>query len=107
MAALYGLVLQAFLATLLPVATRAREAGVICAAQDGGGVPSDHGTSCPEHLCCLAVHLGQPLAAPVPVSASLATLWRLVIVQVWRPVEVRSARGPPDRAVSSRGPPAA
>ncbi|GJE37473.1 hypothetical protein [Methylobacterium persicinum] len=103
-AALYGLLLQVFLVSLHPGAPLPG-GGVICAAHDG--VPADDGTPCPQQLCCLSAHLAQPLAAPVPDTVAVAVPWRRAVAEVWRPAETPPARGPPDRAVSSRGPPAA
>lgn len=104
-AALYGLLLQVFLVSLQPVALLPSGDGVICAAHDG--VPADDGTPCPQQLCCLAAHLAQPVAAPLPAAAAVPVPWRRAVAQVWRPADRPPARGPPDRAVSSRGPPAA
>lgn len=104
-AALYGLLLQVFLISLQPVPPAFGADGVICAAHDGA--PADGGTPCPQQLCCLAAHLAQPLAAPVPDMVAVAVPRRRAVAQVWRIAERPPVRGPPNRAVSSRGPPAA
>jgi hypothetical protein len=104
-AALYGLLLQAFLVTLQPVAPVFPGQGVICAAHDGA--PTDDGVPCPQQLCCLAAHLAQPLVGPVPKTVSVTVPTRPPAVQVWRMAERPPVRGPPNRATSPRGPPAA
>ena len=98
----YGVVLFVHL-TALTAAFGAD--GVICAAHDGA--PADEGTPCPQHLCCLAAHIAQPLAAPVPPAVAMVVPFRREVAQVWRVAERPPVRGPPNRAVSSRGPPAA
>lgn len=104
-AALYGLLLQVFLVSIQPVPPAFGADGVICAAHDGA--PADEGTPCPQQLCCLAAHLAQPLAAPVPQAIALVVPPRREVAQVRRVAERPPVRGPPNRAVSSRGPPAA
>lgn len=104
-AALYGLLLQAFLVTLQPLPLTPSGDGIICAAHDGA--PSDDGTPCAQQLCCLAAHLAQPVIGPVPEAASVIVPWRRATAQVWRTADRPPVRGPPNRAVSPRGPPAA
>ena len=104
-AALYGLLLQLFLVSLQPIPPSFGPDGVICAAHDG--TPANEDTACPQHLCCLAAHLAQPHVLPAPVSVALAVPYREAVAPVWRPAERPPVRGPPNFAVSSRGPPAA
>jgi hypothetical protein len=104
-AALYGLLLQAFLVSLQPLPAFAAGEGVICAAHDGA--PAEDRTACPQQLCCLAAHLAQPLIAPVAAPFALATPWRRTTAPAWRMADRPPVRGPPNRAASPRGPPAA
>ncbi len=104
-AALYGLLLQAFLVTLQPLPVVPTGDGIICAAHDGA--PADDGTPCPQQLCCLAAHLAQPVIGPVPEASSVTVPWRRSTAPAWRMAERPPVRGPPNRAVSPRGPPTA
>ena len=105
LAALYGLLLQVFLVSIQPVPQHLSADEVICAAHEG--VPADKGTPCPQQLCCLRVHHAQPLAVPVPSAVAVIVPPRLAMARVWHVAERPPVRGPPNRAVSSRGPPAA
>ena len=104
-AALYGLLLQVFLVSLQPLPAFASTDGVICAAHDGA--PADDRAACPQQLCCLAVHLGQPLLAPAPAAVALVTPRRRITATDWRMADRPPVRGPPNRAAPPRGPPAA
>jgi hypothetical protein len=99
--ALYGVLLQAFLTGLSPVPAIA--AGpVLCAAQGPGpGAPVAH--NC--HACC-AVACSGLSTPPVPAAAPA---WPLRPTQavVWRAGFAPLSRGPPARAATARGPPAA
>lgn len=101
--ALYGLVLQVFLAGLAPpVLGKAHGFAELCApAQDGGEAPVKQD----RHGCCAA--LCSPLATPLaPVGATLAA-WPEASTRVVSSTAPPAARGPPTRAHSPRGPPTA
>lgn len=100
--ALYGLLLQAFLAAAHPVAMP--DAGILCAehepASPGSDRPLHH-----DHQCCTAAQGAQLAPAPssdltaVPVPPAPARV-------AWRPEASRPRTGPPTHAHSARGPPA-
>ncbi|WP_267427124.1 hypothetical protein [Methylobacterium sp. GC_Met_2] len=104
MAALYALLLQAFLVTLHPVALFAGTDGVIC-AEHGNGTPADDGVPCQQHACCIPTQVAQPLAETVSTQVEITALPRRSIVLAWRSTATLGPRAPPDPAVSSRGPP--
>ncbi|GJD33351.1 hypothetical protein FMGBMHLM_0238 [Methylobacterium aerolatum] len=104
-AALYGLWLQAFLVSLQPLPLLPSAGEVICATHDTPA--GEDRTACPQHHCCLAAHAAQPLLGPVPEFVRIAAPWRRATAQVWRVAERPPVRGPPNRAATPRGPPAA
>jgi hypothetical protein len=104
-AALYGLLLQVFLVSLQPLPL-APGGGIICAAHEDG-TQGDRDGTCPQHLCCLAAHVAQPLVPPVPASISVAAPLPRVLAPIRPVADLPPVRGPPNRAVSSRGPPSA
>ncbi|MCJ2072093.1 hypothetical protein MKK75_25390 [Methylobacterium sp. J-030] len=106
-AALYALLLQAFLIDIQSVSPVRGFDGVICAQHDGGGAPADDGLPCQQHACCILAQVAQPLAEIVSVAAVTIALPRRSNVLIWRPLAIRGPRAPPDPAVSSRGPPTA
>ncbi len=107
-AALYALVLQAFLGALLPVGPGVFPAEVIC-AEHGGGSSGDDRVPCGQHACCMPARVAHPLPALLPVAeAVLSAPTRSAATPiVWRANAEVAARAPPDPAIPPRGPPAA
>jgi len=103
-AALYALLVQAFLVALHPIAPPIGIVGVIC-AEYGGSPPADEGTPCQQHACCVPAPVAQPTAELVPTAVEAALPVRLSSVLIWRVTAALGPRAPPDPAVSSRGPP--
>lgn len=104
--ALYGLLLQAFVAAATPMALPDL-VGAICAVQDGAHSGSPDGPSLPhDHQCCTAVHAG---SLPPPPGAGLAASWPAPATTaiVWRPEAAVPKTGPPTHSHSARGPPSA
>lgn len=103
MVALYALLLQAFLGTLLPPVPASPSTSAICAHEDLE-LPLDQ--ACRQHACCIAVQ-ATGLIDPPPAGFA-AVIWteRRGAPVAWYPALVASARAPPDFAVSPRGPPA-
>ncbi|HMO29715.1 hypothetical protein [Enterovirga sp.] len=102
-AALYGLLLQAFLAGLaLPDSVREHGVSGFCSPlQDEPGAPARHH----QHDCCLLACASLP---PPPGAASaLVTVPRAAIVLAFARTAPPPARAPPKGAHSPRAPPAA
>ncbi len=104
--ALYGLLLQAFVAAATPPSLPDL-LGAICVSQDGTHAGSPDGPSLPhDHPCCAAVHAG---SLPPPPLAGTLIAWRApaAALIVWRPEAAVPKTGPPTHAHSARGPPSA
>ena len=106
---LYGLVLQAFLAGLAPVAAGA---GLPCqshqaaADQDPSGkAPSGKAPLVHAHACCTVACQ----AYTAPPAPAMASAWppRAAILLSWSVEAADPARAAPARPASARGPPAA
>lgn len=102
-AAIYGLLLQVFLAAATPVAALDL-AGHICAASDDAGQPAGD-TALPRgHQCCTLAHAGG--VAPLPDLAFVTVPYRVsVLLRALRPEAAIPRTGPPRYAQSARGPP--
>ena len=103
--ALYGLLLQAFLAAAT-TAPRPAASGVIC-AEHGSGAPANDGPVRHDHQCCTAAVQAGTLAPPPEPGFAAAWPPRAEVLVAWRPEASVLRTGPPTRAHSARGPPAA
>ena len=106
-AALYALVLQAFLGGA-SFAASGSSTHIICAQSTGSGGEPSKSPPLHNHLeCCLVAHaLGSPVVPPV-ASAPIAWPVRRAVVVVWRFEVVASPRAPPGVSASARAPPVA
>ena len=104
-AALYALVLQAFLLGMLPVpGAEAHGFAELCAPlQDASGKPAKHDA---KGCCTVAC---APLALPLPQQDAAFAAWpsRASVRVVFDVAAPPPARGPPIHAHSPRGPPQA
>ena len=106
-AALYALVLQAFLGSIAVTPTL-DPAHVLCVADAGTGEgPSKpHPNHC-QMLCCTVAH-GLGTAEPsLPVAIDIVWPERKAVEATWRPEIVAAPRAPPGISASARAPPAA
>ena len=104
-AALYALLLQAFLGALAPTPAGLDGLSVLCAEHPDGSAPADR-AHCRAHACCLptqAPHLALPAsAAATPIRP------RYVAVVATRPPESPPPpRAPPHILPAPRAPPGA
>jgi hypothetical protein len=103
--ALYGLLLQAYLAAATPTLTPDLWAA-ICASSDGAAPHAPDKPVRHDHQCCTAAHVGS--LAPPPAPAIVAALTPAVTISaVLRPEAAIPRTGPPTHAQSARGPPLA
>jgi hypothetical protein len=105
--ALYGLLVQAFLAGLVPfgAAAAAADPGVLC-QHEAAGDPAPAQSSQHQHDCCLAACMAAAIQAPA-LPRSEPVLWpaRVAARLTWR-FDPAQARAPPaSPLVSARGPP--
>ncbi len=103
--ALYGLLLQGFLAAAMP-AGMLDLAGVICAPHDGAGSNSPDKPLRHQHDCCTAAQVG-PIGPPPASPAALAWAFPVSQAVIWRAEASIPKTGPPTHAHSARGPPSA
>lgn len=103
MVALYALLLQAFLGTLLPPAPAVPATGLTICGHEDSERPLDQ--ACRLHACCIAVQAAGLVRPPPAAFAPVAWTARRETRVVWSAADVAQARAPPDRAVSARGPP--
>ncbi len=102
-AALYALLLQAFLGALAPVPAGLDGVSVLC-AEHAEGAPADK-APCRAHACCLPAQIPQ-LAVPPPVAAVPIRPRRVVEAAVRPPARAALPRAPPEIPPEPRGPPA-
>jgi hypothetical protein len=106
--ALYALVLQVFLATLMPLPAAGHADPICSGLMDGGS--SAQGPEEPSHghhkLCCTSV--AAIAGADQPGLASSTVVWPVASVTrlTWRDEARQGARGPPGSIRHPRGPPA-
>ena len=107
-AALYALLLQAFLGALQPLPALGTVEGVLC-AEHQQRAPADDGQTCARHDCCLpARHAELPAFLPAPSAVAQIPAPPSDTARPLRPVrEARGPRAPPDPAIGPRGPPSA
>ena len=103
--ALYGLLLQAFLAVATPSAATVDPLGFIC-SHDASGSPDQHHPVRHDHPCCTVAHLA-PLLPPAVAATVLAWTPPDAVRVDWRPEAAIPKTGPPTRQHSARGPPLA
>ena len=108
--ALYGLLLQAFLAGFAPVPAFATAGHAeICAPIADTDEAAGHPVGGARHECCLAACAAAATALPALDAASIAVDWperaSTRIARFGR--DVPQATGPPRSALHARGPPSA
>ncbi|KMO34476.1 hypothetical protein ACQVP2_21365 [Methylobacterium aquaticum] len=105
-AALYALVLQAFLAGAL-VTVQPGLPHILCAPEAGAAPDAPAGTPAGHsHLdCCTAAHGAGVVTAPLPDSTLVAWPIRRSVGVTWRPEVPAPARAPPGVSASARAPP--
>lgn len=101
-AALYALLLQAFLAGAIPIVSP--ETGIIC-AEHASGLPGPEKPARHDHGCCTLVQAGS-IAPPSGTAVALEPSRRSVAV-IWPFVPFAVGTGPPTHSESARGPPVA
>ena len=103
--ALYGLLLQGFLAAATPVPVTDL-AGILCVTHDGAGSGSPDTPVRHDHQCCTAAPVGA--LGPPPLSDAFSA-WSLPpsTLVAWRPEASLFKTGPPTHSHSARGPPSA
>jgi hypothetical protein len=103
-AALYALLLQAFLGALAPMPTGLDGLAALCGEHADGRAPVDTAT-CRAHACCLPAQAPQ-LAVPPPVAAAPVRPRRVAETVVRPPERAALPRAPPEIRPQPRGPPA-
>lgn len=108
LAALYGLLLQGFVAAMLPLPAAANSLDhVLCAPSPNAGAGDQGPVRSHDSLCC-TLFCGAGAMPPIPdgSAASAARPNRNADPVLWTVADTVASTGPPTHATSARGPPA-